>query len=161
MRNGHHLWSLLAFAGVFILSACAGGANAVVPAATAVQGSVATNTASVEAARDMLQQRGLDLSQHASQPVTDPLVRCADHILTMTESHRQIILSVWPEAAGKTQLLRRDGGDVADPIGGPVDEYVQCADQIEQHLRIWQSQLDTNTITRFVVAQDRSTNEKS
>jgi protein-tyrosine phosphatase len=96
-----------------------------------------------------MQQRGLDLSQHESQPVSDVLVRLADHILTMTHGHREMVLSRWPEAARKTELLRCDGGDVADPIGGSVDEYARCADQIDAHLQQWAQRLDFNSIPVF------------
>ena len=51
-----------------------------------------------------------------------------------------------PAAAGKIQLLCRDGGDVADPIGGDIAEYERCAAQIETHLSHWISQLDLDTL---------------
>jgi protein-tyrosine phosphatase len=97
-----------------------------------------------------MQHRGLDLSQHESQPVSDALLRFADHVLTMTEGHREMVVAQWPEAAAKIQLLRSDGGDVADPIGGPVEEYMQCAEEIDAHLRQWVECLDLDGIPRFV-----------
>lgn len=90
--------------------------------------------ASIEAV-EVLQEQGLDLSKHESQPLTDKLVRHADMILTMTSGHRQAILRRWPDASSRTFTLRVDGGDINDPIGGPKDLYRQCADQVEQALR--------------------------
>jgi protein-tyrosine phosphatase len=77
---------------------------------------------------------GFDISLHAAQPVTEPLVRYADRIYTMTRSHRQAIVAQWPDAAERTELLAADGGDVSDPIGGPLGQYRRCAEQIRAEL---------------------------
>ncbi len=90
--------------------------------------------ASIEAV-EVLQELGLDISKHESQPLTDKLVRHADMILTMTSGHRHAILRRWPEASNRTMTLRVDGGDINDPIGGPKELYRECADQVEQALR--------------------------
>jgi len=92
-------------------------------------------------AQQVMQQRGLDLSRHATQPLTEALVRHADIILTMTRGHREAIVSQWPAAAKRTKLLRRDRGDVADPIGGPLPQYAACARQIEEQLSVWVNEL--------------------
>jgi protein-tyrosine phosphatase len=83
----------------------------------------------------VLREEGVDLTAHESQPLTEQLVRHADQIFAMTRSHRQVIVSQWPEAASRTQLLCRDDSDVADPIGGPVEMYRRCALQIHQELK--------------------------
>jgi tRNA threonylcarbamoyl adenosine modification protein (Sua5/YciO/YrdC/YwlC family) len=79
----------------------------------------------------VMKEHGLDLSRHEAQPLTDSLVRHADLILTMTDGHRQAILSRWPEAAERTQLLLQEQADVADPIGGTIEGYRRCAEQID------------------------------
>ncbi|RIK81594.1 MAG: threonylcarbamoyl-AMP synthase [Planctomycetota bacterium] len=84
---------------------------------------------------DVMRARGLDLSRHQSQPLTEKLVRHADVILALTGSHRQAIIRRWPDAAGRTAAIRMDGGDIEDPIGGPAEVYQQCAAQIEEALR--------------------------
>jgi protein-tyrosine phosphatase len=63
-------------------------------------------------------------------------VRHADYIFTMTRHHRNAILAEWPNAAERTKLLC-DGADVADPIGGPLELYEQCAQQIKKQLEEW------------------------
>lgn len=85
---------------------------------------------------------GADLNQHESQPVTDRLVRFADLILTMTRAHREALLAQWPEAASRTKLLSRNSADVADPIGGPIELYRRCAEQIDSHLAAWADDID-------------------
>ena len=90
--------------------------------------------ASIEAV-EILQELGLDLSKHESQPLTDKLVRHADMIFTMTNGHKHAILRRWPEASNRTHTLRMDGGDINDPIGGPKELYREAASQVEQALR--------------------------
>ncbi len=77
---------------------------------------------------------GLDLSSHETQPLTEPLVRHADVIYTMTRSHREAIVAQWPSAAERAQLLATDGADISDPIGSSVDRYRRCAAEIQREL---------------------------
>jgi protein-tyrosine-phosphatase len=83
---------------------------------------------------DVMAAMGLDCSAHESQPLTGQMVRNADVILTMTRSHRQAILSQWPEAGQRTELLAGDQSDIPDPIGGPPDVYQRCAEQLRGEL---------------------------
>ena len=91
---------------------------------------------------EVLRARGLDLSQHESQPLNEQLVRHADLILTMTRGHREAILGQWPTAAGRTQVLREDENDVPDPVGGPAELYKRAAEQIEAELKYWVPRLE-------------------
>lgn len=83
---------------------------------------------------EVMARQGLNLSDHASQQVNVQLVRHADYIFTMTRSHRQAIVSQWPEAAGRTLTLCPDQMDVSDPIGSPLEAYERCAEQIRAAL---------------------------
>ncbi|MEM8946627.1 MAG: L-threonylcarbamoyladenylate synthase [Planctomycetota bacterium] len=83
----------------------------------------------------VMQEKALDLESHASQPLTEKLVRHADVIFTLTGGHRQAILRRWPDAAARTHTLRPDHADISDPIGGPISIYRECAQQIETALR--------------------------
>ena len=78
---------------------------------------------------------GLDLSRHETQPLSEPLVRHADLIYTMTHSHRQTIVAQWPHAAERTRVLSASDGDIPDPMGGPLERYQRCAAQLEKELR--------------------------
>jgi protein-tyrosine phosphatase len=82
----------------------------------------------------VMQQCGLDLTGHVTQPLTEPLVRHADVIFTMTQSHREAILAQWPSAAPRVKLLARDGADIIDPIGGPLERYQRCAEKIREEI---------------------------
>jgi protein-tyrosine phosphatase len=90
--------------------------------------------ATAEAAR-AVHELGGDLRYHQSHYLTYEAVLQADLIFAMTEGHRRAILEMAPEVAGRVQLLRRDGGSVADPIGQDDAVYQACAAEIQQQLR--------------------------
>ena len=85
---------------------------------------------------------GVDISNHSSQPITGRLAQFADVILTMTNGHRQALVSHWPTLESRTKTVRRDGADVGDPIGAPVDVYQACAQQIDENLAKWVDEFD-------------------
>lgn len=91
---------------------------------------------------DVMKEFNLDLSNHASQPLTDQMIRQADQLVVMTRSHRSAILAEYPEAADRVQLVCRNGADVADPIGGPVELYRRCAEQLDANLKQWVDEID-------------------
>ncbi|MBC8356237.1 MAG: threonylcarbamoyl-AMP synthase [Planctomycetes bacterium] len=90
----------------------------------------------------VMQDRGIDINHHESQPLSERLVRFADLILTMTRGHREAIVAQWPESAARTKVVCRDSADVSDPIGGPIDRYRRCADQIDAQLEAWIDEID-------------------
>jgi protein-tyrosine phosphatase len=85
---------------------------------------------------------GANLTDHETQPLTEPLVRHADVIYTMTRSHRESIVAQWPSAAERVKLLCADESDVCDPIGGPTERYQRCAVQIRAELEIRLNELE-------------------
>ncbi len=101
-----------------------------------------TGGCSTPEAVQVMKQRGLDLSKHESQPLTDRLVRYADVILTMTRGHREAIVTQWPDVAPRLWMLCRDNADVSDPIGGPSELYQRCAEQIDAQLAHWVDDFD-------------------
>ena len=93
-------------------------------------------------ATQVMSEQGLEIGDHASQPISERTAQVADLILTMTNGHRQALISHWPMLEPRTKTLRADGGDISDPIGSPVEVYQACADQIEQSLKHWVDQVD-------------------
>ena len=83
---------------------------------------------------EVLRTMSLDLSEHETQPLTEPLVRHSDLIFTMTRAQRDAIIGQWPPAAERTFLLCSDESDICDPIGGPTERYERCATQIRGEL---------------------------
>lgn len=91
---------------------------------------------------EIMDAMGLNLNDHETQPLTEPLVRHADIIYTMTRTHRDAIVAQWPSAAERTFLLCADESDVSDPIGGPLERYQRCAAQIRAELEIRLNELE-------------------
>ncbi|MFZ5827424.1 MAG: low molecular weight protein arginine phosphatase [Bacillota bacterium] len=83
-----------------------------------------------------MQERGLDLAAHRSQPVPD--LANYDLVLTMTQAHRDAILARQPAAAGRVFTLGEYAGtgqEVPDPFGGPLEAYQHTAKALESMLR--------------------------
>jgi protein-tyrosine phosphatase len=97
---------------------------------------------------ETMDERGLDLRGHETQPLTEPLVRHADVIYTMTESHRNAIVAQWPSAAERTRLLSVEGAEICDPIGGSVACYRRCVGEIEAELKLRLKELPLPTTAR-------------
>ena len=79
---------------------------------------------------------GADLREHASQPATPELVAGADRVYCLTRSHLDALRQALPPGrAEHVALLDPDGRDVADPVGGSLEDYRACARQIGAALR--------------------------
>jgi glycine hydroxymethyltransferase len=86
-----------------------------------------------------LRPLGLDISQHRAQMLTGRMIEEADYIFGLTRGHVEGIAGLYPEAAEKLFVLREFEEDVADidldihdPIGGPLEGYMECRDQIRK-----------------------------
>jgi RpiB/LacA/LacB family sugar-phosphate isomerase len=86
-----------------------------------------------------MQQLGVDIAGHRSQMLTQRLVREADYIFGLTHGHVEAIAYLYPDAGEKTFVLREFDPelqgyeqDISDPIGGPLDGYVECRREIEE-----------------------------
>ncbi len=91
-----------------------------------------------EHARKVLENRGIR-HQHQSQRLHQELVSWADIILTMTKAHKDTIQEWFPDASHKTFTLKEYIGcshnlDIADPFGGSLGTYEQCASEIDESL---------------------------
>ena len=86
-------------------------------------------------------QRGLSLADHRAQQVDFDQIAASRIVLTMTRAHKEALLRLFPAAEDKIfTLAEYTGGriDVADPIGGTLQEYHTCADQLTKLIeRAW------------------------
>ena len=94
--------------------------------------------ASAEAVQ-ALSDLDIDASGHRSQVLTDVLIESATLLAVMTASHKQQVLSYFPDAEGKVFLLTEFGvggapQDVSDPIGQSLNVYRYTRDQIDSAL---------------------------
>ncbi len=102
--------------------------------------SAGTDPAAPEAVQ-IMQECKLDLSQHLSQRVVPRMLEESTLVLTMTDRHRQLLAESRPDLADRFRLLDRSGADIADPIGGTLEDYRYCAQQIGDNLRLWIDEL--------------------
>lgn len=83
-----------------------------------------------------LKEKGIELSDHASQPVTRELLQKSDLIFTMTGRHKNDILTFDPSVADRIHLVTSFGTsqnniEVPDPIGMSLDVYRHTRDVLE------------------------------
>jgi len=83
------------------------------------------------AVTDVRSGRSLSYAELASE---------AELIFCMTKAHRQAVIEMLPQFAGKTYCLHAET-DVDDPIGKGMTAYVECAKQIQSLVRLRLSEL--------------------
>src|SRR5260370_27450468 len=88
---------------------------------------------------EVLDELGVDISQHRSRPLSEKVVEEADWIVAMTRSHLDSIIYLFPRAAEKVYLLREfEPGatslDVADPIGIGLEAHRAAREIIQNGL---------------------------
>jgi protein-tyrosine phosphatase len=82
----------------------------------------------------VMARRGIDISSHRAHSLTRADVEEADLILVMASEHAEVIATLLPQYKLKIHLLSEMAGrhyDIPDPGGGPLYEYLQCADELE------------------------------
>lgn len=114
----------------------------------AVDGDKASDN-SIEVMEDLFD---IDISDHRAAQVIEKDVLDSWLILTMTEEHKHIVLVNWPEAKEKTYTLREYADmnansddapdlfevprfDIIDPYGEDVEEYEECANEINEAVK--------------------------
>lgn len=82
----------------------------------------------------VMARRGIDISGHRAHGLTRADIEKADVILAMASEHVEAIETLLPQYKPKVHLLSEMAGhryDIPDPGGGPLYEYLQCADELE------------------------------
>ena len=88
--------------------------------------------------REILAQRGIDANNHHSQPIERELMEGYQLVLVMERGHKEALQVEFPDLAGRVFMLsemidRRM--DVYDPIGGPLIDFQDMGEEIENYLR--------------------------
>ena len=87
--------------------------------------------------RQVLRERGLNLDDHRSQPVTAELLGEFDLILVMEDRHRQFIQANYPQAADRVYLLTAivdQTHNIDDPVWGTEEAYHTTVKELEDLL---------------------------
>lgn len=86
----------------------------------------------------VMNEIGIDISGHVSRQLTRDMLEEFDLVLTMSESHKNAIVSAFPEYKDKTFTLPEyageSGGEIPDPFGGDVETYRKCRDSIGKYV---------------------------
>lgn len=85
---------------------------------------------------NVMAERGLDLRTHRARTLTRQDLDAADLIIVMMRGHRDALGAEFPEVRNKLHLMSELSllgrvYDIADPYGGPLSEYRECARQLE------------------------------
>ncbi len=91
-----------------------------------------------ENAEEVMHEKGIDIEPHRSQMLTIKLTEEYDLILTMTNSHKESILSTAPWLDRKAFTLKEYvglTGDISDPFGGSIEVYRDSLNDIEDSLK--------------------------
>ena len=92
----------------------------------------------------VMNEYGIDLSAHRAKMLTSEIIDMADLILTMTNSHKQMIKNTAPDKIFTLYEYIGKDGDVADPYGSDTDEYRRSAQQLYEALTELSNKLTVN-----------------
>ncbi len=86
-------------------------------------------------AKQALHSIGISANGHRASNLTPELAQQVEKIFCMTQAHRNAVIEIAPAAAGKTLCLD-PAGDVEDPMGSELANYVDCARRIHSLVRL-------------------------
>jgi len=94
-----------------------------------------------ENTKAVLFEKGISID-HSSSQLTEELVNWATYILTMTKSHKELVIHHFPHAKDKTYTLTEfvaekegDHADIGDPFGGSVEIYRQTREELSEKIQ--------------------------
>lgn len=88
---------------------------------------------------EVLEEEGIDISEHRSQQLTKEVVNEADLILVMTQIHKLEVINFLEKPGKEVYLIkefapREEQGEmnISDPIGRSIFVYRSCRDELKQ-----------------------------
>lgn len=96
------------------------------------------NNLATTTAIEVMKDRGLNLDDHLSQPVTEALLGKYHLVLVMEEEHKRFILRNFPDVGKNTHLLYEmvdKQKEIWDPVGMSKHAYENCAEEILRIMR--------------------------
>lgn len=90
--------------------------------------------ASAEAIQ-VMQEQGIDISEHKSKQLNEEIIKQANLILTMTDAHRRAVIDKFPNYESLVYTLTEYmnyTGDIVDPYGRGVSAYYETAAQLKE-----------------------------
>jgi len=93
-------------------------------------------------ARTLMQERGLDISNHVARQLTPEMAKGFDLILAMEQAQVAEAISIAPELRGRVHTLGKWSGlEIADPYRQPRHAFEAALANIEQGVHDWISKL--------------------
>lgn len=97
--------------------------------------SVYVSSEASEEAINVMEEMGIDISDHMSSQISDDDVDKADIILVMTNGHKNILIDLYPMYMDKIFTLKEyaygNDEDIVDPFGMGMEDYRECAIEIK------------------------------
>lgn len=90
-----------------------------------------------EAAYVMQNEYGIDIKDHRATNIKASKIKEMDLILAMTESHKDMLIMMFPELKEKIYTIKEYvglQGDVLDPYGGTIEIYSNCAKELNEYI---------------------------
>ena len=84
-------------------------------------------------AREVMNERGLDLNHHRSQGIHADFLHEFDLVLVMEDAHRRSLQRNYPEEANKVYLMKAmvgQDGNVDDPVYGTKETYRNTVEEL-------------------------------
>jgi protein-tyrosine phosphatase len=92
--------------------------------------------------RQLMMQKGLDISDHHARQLTSEMIRAADLILVMETWQKAEIEAREPSAKGKVFRLGEWGKfDISDPYQKDLSDFIQSMALIDQGVAQWVTKL--------------------
>lgn len=89
-------------------------------------------------AQKVMEEQGIQVTDHRSKQIQVELLKQSDLILTMTDGHKNAVLSAEPSIWNKIFTLNEYAGikekDIPDPYGLTIQEYQITAQEISKAL---------------------------
>jgi protein-tyrosine phosphatase len=104
-------------------------------------------------AQKLMKQRGLDISSHVAQQVSQMLCRQADLILVMDTAQRKELEATYPFVRGKVfRIAENAKKDIPDPYKESEQAFEHALVLIEEGVRIWTDRIlkITKTEQQFI-----------
>lgn len=91
---------------------------------------------------ELMAADNLDLSSHVAKQISEPLVKKADLILTMSVSQTKWIEERWPHCRGKTfRIGHWIDKDIIDPYGASTSVFEVAKSNIIDSLEQWHKKI--------------------
>ncbi|MFO7815712.1 MAG: low molecular weight protein arginine phosphatase [Halanaerobiales bacterium] len=98
----------------------------------------ATGQSASQEAIKVMKEKGIDISDHKSKSLMEEDLQENDKVLTMTNSHKEVIQDMYDYENVYTLkhfVKRCEDRDILDPYGFEVDKYRETRDEIEDAVK--------------------------